>query len=306
MNPRTIWAIVQAKGWLYPIAVACFVLMGTAVAGATTGTFSAGAADTPTATTVSDSSPPAPAAGSTVTPTADTAALPAGGGGGKNIVNVINQTDYRLHVDGRVQLNEIPGPNVEPVNLASAYSSCQNCQTLAVALQINLISKSATDVRPENAAVAVNYGCNGCDTVAVAFQYVLSVDDPTQVPAEAHQLVADMKNELATLNGQQGLTLAGAEQQVSAVIGQFQDLASSLDTKRDEATVPTSPNATPIDTPTPSPTVSSTPAETITPTESPTPSDTATPTDTGTPADTATPSAEPSATSTPTPTPGSA
>jgi hypothetical protein len=48
-----------------------------------------------------------------------------GGGGGKNIVQVINQTDNRLRVDGNVQLNRIPGPSVAPVNEATALSpSC--------------------------------------------------------------------------------------------------------------------------------------------------------------------------------------
>src|SRR5689334_19016047 len=64
-----------------------------------------------------------------------------GGGGGKNIVTQINRTDNRLRIKGNIQLNRIPGPNVEPINLAFAGSSCTGCQTYAVALQINLISR---------------------------------------------------------------------------------------------------------------------------------------------------------------------
>jgi putative peptide zinc metalloprotease protein len=218
-------------------------------------------------------------------------------------VQVSNQTDDTLKVDGRVQLNVIPEPNVQPVNLATAYSSCLSCQTLAVALQINLISKTATIVRPENAAVAVNYGCTDCDTIALAIQYDLSVDDPTQVPADVRQLVADMKQELAALHGQQDLTAAAAEQQVLAVIGQFQELAASLDTKRDEATDPTSPNASQLATGTPAATSADTPtatgSDTATPTDTPQPSDTPTPTDTPQPTDTATPLPSPTPTATP-------
>src|SRR5215212_11077575 len=80
------------------------------------------------------------------------------GRGTKNVVVLQNRVDGRLTTRGQVQLNRIPGPTAGPVNLASAESSCTDCQSLAVAFQIDLISRTASSITPENAATAVNAG----------------------------------------------------------------------------------------------------------------------------------------------------
>src|SRR5215218_945408 len=59
------------------------------------------------------------------------------GGGANNVVIIENRVDGRLTTRGQVQLNRIPGPTAGPANLASANASCTDCQTLAVALQID-------------------------------------------------------------------------------------------------------------------------------------------------------------------------
>src|SRR5262249_49354892 len=120
----------------------------------------------------------------------------AGGGGGKNVVKLLNKKDGELRVKGNVQLNRIPGPNVAPANVPVAYASCSDCQTFAIALQINLISKTATSVTPVNAAVALNYECANCYTVARAIQFTFSVDDPTQVPKDVSDLLKSLDSEL--------------------------------------------------------------------------------------------------------------
>jgi hypothetical protein len=172
-----------------------------------------------------------------------------GGGGPKNLVLVQNLGDGRLKVDGNVQLGRIPGPVAAPANVARAYSSCTGCRTLAVALQVDLITVDTRQATPENAAVAVNYACTDCDTVALAFQYVLTVDDPIQVPDSANQLMAQMRQELHGMQGDPTLTLSDAEVRVMAVLAQFQDLVASLNQQRDETTEPTSPDATPPTSP---------------------------------------------------------
>src|SRR5213082_678531 len=98
-------------------------------------------------------SPPA------ASPSPDTSPLPDANAGAKNIVQVKNFEDGRLKVEGRIQLGHEPGPQAGPVNIALAYSSCTDCQTLAVALQINLVNRNASVITPQNAAVAVNGAC---------------------------------------------------------------------------------------------------------------------------------------------------
>jgi putative peptide zinc metalloprotease protein len=214
---------------------------------------SATAAVTPTSDTGVAASPTgetatAPAGANADTTDGITSNAAAGGGGGKNVVRLVNRVDGRLRVKGNVQLNRVPGPDVAPVNLAYAYSSCTDCQTLTVALQINLISKTATRVTPQNAAVAANVECTRCVTGAWAYQYVLSVDDPTQVPKDVSDLIKAMDAELNAVHADKSVTLAQAVSRIRAVISQFQQLAASLDEKHDETSETTSPNATPIAT----------------------------------------------------------
>ncbi len=180
-----------------------------------------------------------------------------GGAGGKNVVKVINQQDNGLKVDGSIQVNHIPGDNVAPVNYAYAYSSCADCQTFAVALQINLISKTATSIRPQNTAIALNYQCTRCDTVAQALQYTYQVDDPNKLPNNVASLVKDMNDQLKDLRQEHKLTAAQAESRITAVIAQFKGLAQNLNTQHKEDKATTNPNAKPV--PSPSPTPTSTP-----------------------------------------------
>ncbi|HEX6547387.1 MAG TPA: hypothetical protein VF134_01430 [Candidatus Dormibacteraeota bacterium] len=201
-----------------------------------------------------------------------------GGGGPQNVVQVINQSDNKFRVNARLQYNELEAQHITPGNYALAYSSCVNCQTLAVALQLNLYPRSVTDVAPANVATAVNYHCTGCTTIGYALQYDIPVDDPHNPPDRVRQLVTQMRVTLATVNAA-STSPADAESRISAVIAQFQDLAASLITQRQQATDPTSPNATPAPTaspgaatPSPGGSPSATPTSSSSPSPSPSPS----------------------------------
>lgn len=245
----------------------------------------------PTATTSATSTPPAPPMTPTSAPAAPTAAstTPAAapntiaatpsnddvqyeegrdGGDGKNIVKVQNKMDNRLHVKGKIQLNHIPGLDVRPENDAEAYSSCTDCSTFAVALQVDLISKTATTIAPKNVAIALNVRCVRYTTVARAVQYVVQVDDPTQTPDNVKDLIGQMQQQLNAAAHDKNETVADAEAKINAVIAQFTELGQSLSTQRDQKDDNTFPGATvPADvvvlTPTPDATV---PQSTVTPT----------------------------------------
>lgn len=166
------------------------------------------------------------------------------GGGGKNIVKVQNKTDNRLRVKAKIQLNRIPGDNAQPENYAEAYGSCTNCQTFAVALQIDLISRTATTIAPQNAAVALNVHCSHCTTYANAIQYVVQVDDPTQVPENVKDLIGQMQKELNAAAHTNGETAASAQARIDGVITQFNELGQSLYRQHAEKTDDDTPNAT--------------------------------------------------------------
>lgn len=284
------------RNWFYSLILAVLFLTacGNAAANGVTPSASPASSPSPTLTTTAAAtgsptatltSTPAPTGTSTVAltatpqPTVTGAATPAvtfneedGGSGGRNEVRVVNKTDRTLKVRGRIQLNKIPGSTATPSNLAYAYSSCTDCQTIAVALQINLISKQARTIAPQNVALAINERCTRCVTVARAIQYNIQVDNPNQEPEEVRDLIKEMNKTLQEISSDKSLTLPQAESRINAVIAQFQNLTASLSNQRDEDD---KDDGKP--TPTPSTTVTTTPTGTATPTSTTTPQSTASP-----------------------------
>ena len=176
---------------------------------------------------------------------------------GRNVVFVLNRKDGDLRVRGRVRLVHVKGDRAEPVNAAFAYSSCTDCQSYAVALEIALVSPNASVIAPQNQARALNYECTRCVTLARAIQYVYAVDDPDMVPDNVGRLVREMERELRDVSRDRRITPAQADARVSAVIAQFQDLNTVI---RDElvgtedVTTPGATSADPSAAPAPSPT----------------------------------------------------
>lgn len=319
----TILTLLRANKWVTGVVLSIVLTGAGGVAAQTTGTpvmslvtggvTTAPATSTPAATETATAGPSATAASGSSDAGAD--AGPGGGGGGKNVVKVTNRSDNKFEVRGSVQVNHIPGPNVEPVNIASAYSSCTGCQTYAVALQINLIATSAQIVRPQNAATAVNYRCSGCTTVARAVQYNFSVDDPRTASPRVNDLVRALEKELKDIKSSSDETPESAQAKIDAVIAQFNDLANSMKSAQQTATTNTTPTGSPTataagtgtvtptatgaETPTPGATGtatpetpgSPTPTSTAAPAASSTVADTPTATATGTPGPTETPTA---------------
>lgn len=181
-----------------------------------------------------------------ISPTVPGADSETRGGGGRNDIRVINKDDNQLRVDGRIQINHINDANATPYNSAFAYSSCTNCQTFAVALQINLISSNATNVSPKNYGVALNYKCTGCTTVADAIQYNITVNDPNQVARDERKLIKDMSDQLKDLRHEHNLSVSDVQSRIDSVIAQFKTLADSVKESQQKQTDQTTPGASNI------------------------------------------------------------
>jgi hypothetical protein len=160
-----------------------------------------------------------------------------GQGNRNNIVNMVNRRDGRLRFKGRVQLNRITGSTVNPVNQAIAYASCTDCQTYAIALQLDVVGREVTTFTPQNVAIAVNYKCTCCHTIARAVQFVRQVDDPRDVPDEVRDQAKRLDRELKSIHAQSNrLSADEVDQQVDAVVARFQTMAQAKleDTRDDE------------------------------------------------------------------------
>jgi hypothetical protein len=207
----------------------------------------------------------------------------ASNGAPQNVVDILNKTPGRVRVRANIQLNRIKSDSVTPLNAAIAVGQeCTGCQTIAVALQLDLYQKGARIVSPENYAIALNVRCSKCVTIAHAVQYALPVDDPEddnndgQDAKSAKELLRRMQKELDAIARDRNVTVDQAEQRVAAVIAQFNLLASGLqqDVKRSDEE--NSPSPSPRPSPSPSGSPTSTPA--LTPTKTPTGSPAPTPT----------------------------
>ena len=211
----------------------------------------------------------------------------------KNVVSVVNKTAGRLKIVSRIQINRIHGDVVTPVNAAVAVgTNCTGCQTIAVALQLDLYVQGAHNVSPENYAIALNVQCTQCVTIAHAIQYALPVTDPeddvndANQAKEAKKLLHDMQKELDAIAQDQSVTVDQAEQRVEVVLAEFRDLANSM---REELKRTTEENS-PSPSPSASPSATGAASPTVAP---PTDAPSATPTATPAAAPTATPSSSP-------------
>ncbi len=272
------------------IAVA---LLGTAalVARATElGPFDTAASPGPSAEATAAAVSPTPSASASASPAPSVSPGEAAGaswnlegGGGRNIVRVVNRSDGRFILRGSVDLNRVAGPDVGPVNFASAQASCANCRTLAVALQINVYQRGAPKVTPQNGAVAVNVRCSGCAPAAYAAQYVIPVDELNDVPRDVDALARDMDAELRRLTvaaNQGSITPDDAMARLDALVERFRELGQYVKRTSDIATEQDSPNASPSlpgEAASPSASPAASPEGGTTPSPTPPPTETASP-----------------------------
>ena len=91
------------------------------------------------------------------------------------------------------------GDVVDNVNAAVAFSSCTDCQTVAISIQVVLITGDAETVTPQNLAIAINENCTLCDTLASAYQFVLTTDGQVHFTADANREIAEIRRELQQL-----------------------------------------------------------------------------------------------------------
>ncbi|MBA2460236.1 MAG: hypothetical protein H0V45_00465 [Actinobacteria bacterium] len=124
----------------------------------------------------------------------------AEGAGGDNTAVAVNTRDGSTLFRFAFSIKRVMGEVVDNTNAAVSYASCDSCQTVAIAIQVVLVSGSPDVVTPENYAIAINDSCTSCDTLATAYQYVFGVGDgKVHFTAEGNQRIAEIRRQIRQL-----------------------------------------------------------------------------------------------------------
>lgn len=143
-----------------------------------------------------------------------------------NYQRVMSDHNGRNEIKGRIQLN-IPGGDPAVLrNSADAENWCRiDCNTFAVALQINVIKMNGQADHLYDSASAVDHTCVYCTTEAWGNQYNLITDNPERAAWQLWGTVWIMNRQLHWLHAHSQQLSAG---QVDAAIN---DMLSRLQTK---------------------------------------------------------------------------
>lgn len=179
-------------------------------------------------------------------------------------------------------INRVAGDVVDPVNGAVAYASCTDCETVAVSIQVVLVSGDPDVIAPQNVAVSVNDNCDLCLTLALAYQFVFAGgDEPVHFTKEGKERLKVVKKafkdlEDASLSAAELLPIVQAlAQEVNDVVaneivvgppGQAKEDPATADAAASttSSTVPSTTTSTTTATPTTATTATTAPSDSST------------------------------------------
>ena len=115
---------------------------------------------------------------------------------GDNVAVAINTKDNSNVFDLSFNIRRVMAGSVDIDNAAVAISSCSDCRTIAVAIQVVLIFSDPDVVTTDNLALAMNIDCSSCETMALAYQYVLTTDGPVHFTAEGNKAIQDILEQI--------------------------------------------------------------------------------------------------------------
>lgn len=150
----------------------------------------------------------------------------AAGASDSNVVFAGNDTDGAAVVEARVDFRKADNGVVDQENRAYASASCTDCQTLAVAFQIVLITEDPHTFTPENEAFALNVECDECVTWASAKQVLVVSEGPAILTGAGHARLNALERRLWALEADlPGLSLLELQAEVEDAFGELLAIA---------------------------------------------------------------------------------
>jgi putative peptide zinc metalloprotease protein len=193
-------------------------------------------------------------------------AWPAPARADDNTAIAINTKDGSALFKFAFSVKRVAGDVVDNGNAAVAFASCENCQTVAIAIQIVLVTGDPSVVTPTNLALAYNFECTLCETMASAYQFVFGNGDNMRFTAEGRRALAEIRQEFHDLRKEsESLSLAEIDARVRALVDRIRvvlqnELVPAGNAQRDddEPTTTTAPTTTTTPTTTAEPTTGDT------------------------------------------------
>jgi putative peptide zinc metalloprotease protein len=147
-------------------------------------------------------------------------------GGGDNTAVAINTRDGASVFKLAFSIKHVMSDVVDSTNAAVAFSSCTDCQSVAIAIEIVLIESDASTITPTNLAFAYNLACTLCVSVAEAYQFVLTTGGNVHFTAEGNQQLAEIRRQLEQLRNAD-LTIAELQAKLDAIAKQLATVLST-------------------------------------------------------------------------------
>jgi putative peptide zinc metalloprotease protein len=145
-----------------------------------------------------------------------------------NSAEAVNTKDGKSVFKLAFSVKKTMDNDVEATNSAVAYASCEDCKTVAAAIQVVLVANEPTSVDAENVAVAINYDCTECQTLAAAYQFVFGTGEEMQFTPEGKRRLNELKQQFKALKHQDGLTLQQLSSAIAVIAG---EVAKVVDTE---------------------------------------------------------------------------
>jgi putative peptide zinc metalloprotease protein len=151
----------------------------------------------------------------------------AAGASDENVAVATNETDGAAVVDASVQYRVAPNGTVDEENRAFAAARCIDCQTLAAAFQLVLVTRDFHTLVPQNEAFALNLECDACLTWASAKQVFVVTGGPAHLTGSGHQRLQALEEGIEALEPDlPGMSLAAVQTAVNAAFEEFMVIAS--------------------------------------------------------------------------------
>ncbi len=159
--------------------------------------------------------------------------VPALAADGDTAAVAVNTKDGSSLFRFAFSVRRILGNVVDQSNTAVAYASCTECRTVAISVQVLLVSGSPDTVTPTNLALALNDGCTECETLASAYQFVFGTGDDLRFTAAGRRQIAEIRRRFQELRKQgDSLSLEEIQTRADALAGELREVLASEVTPR--------------------------------------------------------------------------